>query len=93
MLWNGFIKIPSDGIYTFYLNSDDGSSLLIDDILAIDNDGNHAPMEIAGKMALKAGYHKIAVNFYQAKGGDELSLKFDGPGLEKLEIPGEMFFH
>jgi alpha-mannosidase len=86
MQWSGYVKIPAEGIYTFYLNSDDGSKLFVDDILAIDNDGNHAPMEIIGKMALKAGFHKIAVHFYQAKGGDALSLKFDGPGLEKQEL-------
>ncbi len=93
MQWKGYIKLPIEGIYTFFLNSDDGSNLFIDDIMTIDNDGNHAPMENAGKMALKAGYHRIIVNFYQAKGGDALSLKFDRPGLEKQEIANDMYFY
>ncbi len=39
--WTGKIKIPKDGTYTFFLESDDGSRLLIDGKIVVDNGGLH----------------------------------------------------
>ena len=39
--FTGFINVPSDGQYTFYTTSDDGSNLYIDNVLVVDNDGLH----------------------------------------------------
>ena len=39
--FTGYISVPSDGTYTFYLGSDDGSHLYINDNLIVDNDGAH----------------------------------------------------
>ena len=41
----GLIKIPADGIYSFYISSDDGSKLFIDDKILVDNDGLHGIVE------------------------------------------------
>ena len=48
----GFINVPEDGIYTFALTSDDGSTLVIDGDPVIDNDGPHGPREVIGQKAL-----------------------------------------
>ena len=37
--WTGTIKIPKGGQYTFFLESDDGSRLLIDGKIVVDNGG------------------------------------------------------
>ena len=39
----GYIKVPADGSYTFFLTSDDGADFTIDKSLIVDNDGRHAP--------------------------------------------------
>jgi len=39
------LRFPEKGIYTFYANSDDGSALLIDGRIVVNNDGRHAPIE------------------------------------------------
>jgi alpha-N-arabinofuranosidase len=67
--YSGYIKIPIDGLYTFYINSDDGADLVLDDNLVVDNDGQHAPLEQSGTAVLKAGYHQFKVGFFQAGGG------------------------
>lgn len=90
--YGGYIKIPKDGSYSFYLNSDDGSSLYIDDDLLVSNDGQHAPQELSAETFLKAGYHEIKVTFFQASGGMVLDVSIGGPGLEKQVIPASMLF-
>jgi hypothetical protein len=39
--FEGFIKVPVDGLYTFYLESNDGSTLFLNNELIIDNDSDH----------------------------------------------------
>jgi alpha-N-arabinofuranosidase len=90
--YDGYIKIPRAGSYTFYLNSDDGSSLYIDNDLVVSNDGQHAAEEESGNLFLSAGYHEIRVAFFQASGGMTLNAGIEGPGLEKATIPPSMLF-
>jgi hypothetical protein len=90
--YDGYIKIPSDGLYNFYLNSDDGSALYVDDMTIVTNDGRHAPREESGSVVLRAGFHKIAVTFFQASGGMELDTSLEGPGIQKSVIPSSMLF-
>jgi alpha-N-arabinofuranosidase len=91
--YTGFIKIPADGSYTFSLNSDDGSDLVIDDIVIVDNDGQHASVEQSGTAVLKAGYHQIKVGFFQAGGGKTFEVSMEGPGLQKQIISKNILFH
>jgi hypothetical protein len=91
--YNGYIKIPVDGLYTFYINSDDGADLVIDDNLVVDNDGQHAPVELSGTAVLKAGYHQIKVGFFQAGGGKAFDVSIEGSGLQKQIISTDFLFH
>ena len=54
--YDGYIKIPNDGLYTFYTTSDDGSVIFIDGKIIVNNDGRYAPIEKSGITELKAGY-------------------------------------
>jgi alpha-N-arabinofuranosidase len=90
--YDGYIKIPKDGQYTFYLNSDDGSSLYLDKDLVVSNDGQHAPEEQSGTVFLRAGYHAIKVAFFQASGGMVLDASIEGPGMAKQIISSAMLF-
>jgi alpha-N-arabinofuranosidase len=91
--YRGYIKLPADGLYTFSLISDDGADLSIDTSLVVNNDGRHAPEEQTGTVVLKAGFHAISVQFFQASGGKALDARIEGPGLVKQIIPTEMLFH
>lgn len=83
----GNIKIAKEGEYTFYTTSDDGSRLLIDDKVVVDNDGDHPAEEKEGKTTLTAGAHKIVVQFYQHGGEKSLQVDYAGPEIEKTRIP------
>lgn len=69
LVLNGFLDIPADGIYTFWINSDDGSMLYIDGELIIDNDGPHPPLEKTGQTALRAGLHPMEILYFDSNGG------------------------
>jgi mono/diheme cytochrome c family protein len=88
--FTGFIKIPQDGLYTFYSYSDDGSRLSIDGKLVVDNDAIHGPEEKKGSAELKSGDHIIQVAYFNAGAGAELKVSMEGPGLPKQEIPGPL---
>jgi alpha-L-arabinofuranosidase len=91
--YDGYIRIASDGLYTFSVTSDDGSDLSIDKNLIVDNDGRHASQEESGTVVLRAGFHEIHIRFFQASGGKILDAHIEGPGLAKQIIPAEMLFH
>jgi putative alpha-1,2-mannosidase len=88
----GYVKIPSDGIYTFYLSSNDGSYLYIDGKELIENDGNHGAAEEPGQAGLKAGFHAIEVKYMQCGGAKSLKVGWEGPGFTKQEISASSLF-
>ena len=92
MKYIGFLDIPVDGYYTFYLNSDDGSKLYIGDLNLINNDGLHAASVASGRIGLKAGKHAITITFFEKTGAQVLDLSYDGPGISKQLIPASKFY-
>jgi alpha-L-fucosidase len=91
-VFDGLIKIPSDGVYTFYISSDDGSKLHIDDKLVIDNDGLHGIVEKTNEVPLAKGYHSIKILFFERSGGDALQVQWKGPGFQTQIIPAAVLF-
>ncbi len=92
--FDGVINIPTTGSYTFYLASDDGSKLYIDDVnngVVVDNDGLHDnSVEKSGTKTLSAGIHKIRVTYFEASSPDNLLVSYQGPGINKQEIPASV---
>ena len=93
IVYSGYVNIPEDNLYTFYLNSDDGSILIIDGQQVIDNDGFHYDLEKSGQIGLKAGYHAIEVKYFQANYGAEVSLQYSTSENEKKNILPEWYVH
>ncbi|MEO7990684.1 MAG: family 20 glycosylhydrolase [Chryseolinea sp.] len=89
--FDGLIDIAKEGIYTFYLSSDDGSTLQIGDRLVIDNDGYHGNREVGGQVALAKGLHPFKLKYFEGGGGGGLSLMYEGPGIIKQNIPNTLF--
>ncbi|WP_046247454.1 PA14 domain-containing protein, partial [Hymenobacter terrenus] len=83
----GYVTIPADGQYTFFTNSDDGSKLYIGNTLVVDNDGPHDIQEKSGTIGLKAGRHFIAVDYFEAFGGNTLQVSYQSANLSKRLIP------
>lgn len=92
-VFEGYINLSKTALCDFYLSSDDGSMLYIDDELIINNDGNHGMTEKSDKAYLQAGFHKIKVVYFDSGGGNDLQLKYSIKGGEKEPVPVSMLFH
>jgi hypothetical protein len=93
LVFRGFLNVPTDGLYTFFLRSNDGSRLWIDGEELIDNDGPHTEMEKSNSIALQAGFHAIEIRYFQAGGSYALKFFWKGPGFGKTAVPSTVFFH
>lgn len=89
MLYRGYLNVPADGVYRFELTSDDGSKLWIDQKVVVDNDGLHTSETKSGSVALAKGWHRIALGWFNASGGADLSLRWGKVGtyLHGLAAP------
>ena len=90
--FTGYVNVPSDGQYTFYTYSDDGSKLYIGTTQVVDNDGGHPEQERSGTIGLKAGKHAITIPYFEGGGGQTLAVSYSGPGVAKQVIPASAFF-
>ncbi len=75
LVFDGFISVPSTGLWRFALTSDDGSRLWVGDRLVIDHDGLHGSERREGAVVLGAGYHRVRVAWFDAGGGRALTLE------------------
>ncbi len=82
--FHGYIKIDQPGEYHFALSSDDGSWLKVGGAKVIDNDGPHPTTERTGSVLLPAGWHRIEVGYFQARGDLSLKLTMEGKPLDGL---------
>lgn len=88
----GFVRVPADGEYDFFTNSDEGSRLFIGTTLVVDNDGLHTARERSGRIGLKAGLHAIRVEYFERTGAELLTVSYDGPTFNKTVIPASALF-
>ena len=93
IVFEGFIQIPADGVYGLFVNSDDGSKLIIDGKDTVVNDGIHGMREEGKHFALAKGHHKIRIEYFQGEGGVGLEFLLEAPGQLKTIAPSSMFFN
>jgi hexosaminidase len=89
--YNGYIDVPQQGVYTFYLTCDDAGVLKIDNQLTIDNDGMHSAVEKSGQAAMQKGLHPFLLNFVEGGGGYTLKLQYSFNGSAPKDIPAGWF--
>jgi len=92
-VYDGYIKIPEDGLYTFSTLSDDGSALWLNGERVVDNDGRHGHVERSSVVALAAGYYEIRLGFFQWVGGKAFRVYWQPPGGKKQLLPAGVLFH
>jgi len=89
--FKGLVRVPSTGVYVFYLGSDDGSKLTVAGKEIIVNDGAHGLAEEKAEIALEAGWHPIEIAYFQGTGDMGLGLSWRGPGFPKSFVPASFF--
>ena len=89
----GYLKVPETGVYTFWLEANDGAVLYLNNKLIIDNDGGHREQVLDSKIGLKKGWHPIKVDYFQQGLAKALHLTWEGPGVKKQEVSAKALFH
>ena len=93
VIYTGFIRIDSDGMYGFSTVSANGSSLSIDEQPVIDNDGKHGVYDQGGAVPLLKGFHKITVKYFDTGSSGILKVFMTIPGKPKGELSPDMMFN
>ena len=92
-IYEGYLKIPRDGVYTIYNKTNDGSILYLDGKEFLNSDGGHPASENFKNIALKKGMYKISQKYFQMAGGYMNQVSWKWPGIAKEEIPPRALFH
>ncbi|MFT3700823.1 MAG: PA14 domain-containing protein [Agriterribacter sp.] len=99
-LWEGYIRIPVGGSYTFRTNSDDGSRLYFNmpynysAVPTVDNDGLHGTQDRDGAtVTLTAGVYPIAISYFQQGSGYSMVASWKTPQSNGgfVTIPDSVF--
>ncbi len=89
----GYVNVEEEGEYGFQTTSDDGSRLLINGKIVVDNDGPHSKKTVSNEIYLKSGMHQIQVDYFERGGQESLTVNWKGPGFDWMEIPKFKLFH
>ena len=84
--FEGYFEVKQEGRYKFHLGSDDGSIAYVDGNKVVDVDGVHPHSTKTGQVELKAGIHKLRVEYFQGGGEWTLELEFEGPKTPRQMI-------
>jgi len=93
LLFTGYLRIETPGLYTLTLSSDDGSVLEIGDRIVVDNDGWHSDAVKSGMIALEAGIHPLTIRYVQGSGGASLGATLTPEGGAPSPLAGGWLAH
>jgi hypothetical protein len=87
----GYFDIPTDASYTFGVTSDDGSWLIIDGSMVVNNGFFQGPTLRSGTVFLTAGKHVFDLQYFQGGGGAALDFTLPaGVTMEPIPEPGTL---
>ena len=90
--FSGYISVPEDGAYRFYMSCDDKGKVLVGDTMVVESDIALGDVERVGETGLQAGLHPITAIFVECGGAESFSLMYGGPGIAKRRIPPEALY-
>ncbi|WP_281425775.1 PKD domain-containing protein [Methanofollis formosanus] len=91
VIYEGYLVVPADDTYTFYLSSDDGSKLWVDAVAEsneplIDNWGYHKVQEKTTSVHLTAGPHPIRATMFENEGEAVFHLEWSSSAFERRPV-------
>ena len=85
--WSGFLSAGRPGLYSFSTSSDDGSQLLIDNQLVVDNRGMHGLETRSGSIRLDRGSHTVVLRYVQFGAASVLDWSWSRDGSAYAAVP------
>ncbi len=95
LFFSGYIRVPQDGKYTFYMGTDTKAYFQVHDIEVIDEAyGYSGGLTRADTLYLKAGLHPFGLYYYRkASNGDPfLRVAWSGPAMKKQSLEPFLFY-
>ncbi len=90
VLYQGSVNIDVAGLWTFYVQSDDGANLYIDNKQVLFNDYPQSCTERQVSINLSAGSHPITCSYYNGVGNSCLRVSWLGPAGSAVTIKNEI---
>lgn len=91
--WTGKVEPRYSGTYTFYITSDNGRRLWVNNQLIIDKWISDWDIEYSGTITLTAGQqYDIKVEYFEDFGGANCKLSWSGPNQNKEIIPKNQLY-
>lgn len=86
--WTGEVEAPVTGVYTFYIDANDGAVLSVSDSLKIGQFVETSGFVTKGKIKLEGGKrYPLTLDFHDNYGVAHARLEWSGPGIPKSVIP------
>lgn len=91
--WTGRIKPRYTETYTFYVNSDNGRRLWVNNVLLVDQWINNWGVEYSGTITLTAGQlYDIKLEYFEANGGADCKLEWASTSQTREVVPYSQFY-
>jgi hypothetical protein len=91
--WEGQIQPLYNETYTFYLSSDNGRRVWINDQLIIDQWINNWDITYSGQITLKANQkYDIRIEYFEAVGGANIKFEWSSPSQTRQIVPQSQLF-
>jgi hypothetical protein len=105
--FEGYLYITTAGNYTFYLNSNEGSRLYLDNVEIVDFNGTHGTCSgnassttcpngwghPSTAIPLSEGPHVIRIRYFEYTGSQALQFRYNGPDTGNTAVqPGDEVF-
>ena len=91
--WEGFVKAPVSGNYTFFTSTDDGVRLWVDNNQLVNQWIDQGTTTYSGGLFLEGGkLTPIKMEYYERGGGAVARLEWSSAGIERTIIPQTNLF-
>lgn len=93
-LFQGYVMVPEDGEYNFYLSTNSKAFLKIHDAHLIDADFDYEPgTQKKGTIRLKKGFHPVQLYYQNERNSKNfLELKWAGPSGKKENLSNSFYY-
>jgi len=91
--WTGTLRCEKEGLYNFYVESDDGSRLFIDGELVVDNAAGRDMEQKPDRVILAAGDRAIRFEYLQRDGPAGVNLQWKTPDGGRQLLPAKFLSH
>jgi hypothetical protein len=91
--WTGQVEAEVSGAHTFFLRSDGGARLWVNDVLVVDDWTDHAARVGQGTITLQGGRrYAVRLEYRDPKGTASVRLLWSAPGLSRQVVPSTQLF-